>query len=323
MVDFTFDNPIYLFALVSIPLLILAHFIIMKSVVRRALKFANFEAIQRVEGTQGVMGNVRSLSKNLFLLILRSSTLFFLILAAAGSTLWYVGDTNDFDFVLAIDASGSMLANDILPNRLEAAKESAIEFIDSLPFRTKIGVISFAGTSYIEEPLTTDTSRLRESIDQISVRSTHGTAIGNAIATAATLMYDAKRPKVVILLTDGQENVLSQSELSKVVRFANDEHMKINTIGIGTAEGDSLEILPEIDALFTLDQDTLIYVANRTGGESFTVSNEQELFDAYRTISTSSKADIPVELSFPFIILAIVLSFIEWVLINTKYRTIP
>ena len=323
MVDFTFDNPIYLFALVSIPLLIISHFIIMRSVVRRALKFANFEAIRRVEGTRGVMGNVRSLSKNIFLLILRSSTLFFLILAAAGSTLWYIGDTNDFDFVIAIDASGSMLANDISPNRLEAAKESAIAFVDSLPYRTRVGIISFAGTSYIEEPLTTETSRLRESIDQISIRSTHGTAIGNAITTAATLLYDVKKPRVVILLTDGQENVLSQAELSRVVKFANDEHLKINTIGIGTEEGASLEILPEVDALFTLDYDTLVYLSNRTGGEAYRISDEKELLDAYMSISSASEGDIPVELSFPFIIIALILTFIEWVLINTKYRTIP
>lgn len=323
MVDFTFSHPVYLFALISIPLLILSHFVILRSVVRKALKFANFDAIRRVEGTKGVMGNVRSLSKNIFLLVLRCSTLLFLILAAAGTAMWYEGDANDFNFALAIDASGSMLATDLTPNRLAAAKESALLFLDSLPAKTSVGVLSFAGTSYIEEPLTDDASALRESIDKISVKTTHGTSIGNAITTAATLMYDEKKPRAMIILTDGQENVLSQPELSKVIKFANDEHLTIYTIGIGTEEGSKLEILPDVDAMFTLDEATLAYIANSTGGRYFRADDRESLLNAYQTISTFTKGRIPVELSFPLIILALVLTFVEWVMINTRFRTIP
>src|SRR3989344_2294049 len=120
--EITFTNPEYLWFLFVIPILILVHFAGLRSTRRKALKFANFEAIERVTGGQ-------VLSKNLFLLTIRLIIVILFVLALAGTIYWYAGQGSDFDFVLAIDASNSMLATDLPPNRIEVAKIRAQEFI--------------------------------------------------------------------------------------------------------------------------------------------------------------------------------------------------
>src|SRR3989344_3703830 len=152
--EVTFTNPEYLWFLFVIPLLIIVHFSSLKSTKRRALKFANFEAIERVTGGEVI-------SRNLFLLIIRLLIVILFVFALAGTTYWYSGQGSNFDFVIAIDGSNSMLATDFNPNRIESAKIRAEEFLDLISTNNNIGIISFAGTSVIENELSNDFSKIR------------------------------------------------------------------------------------------------------------------------------------------------------------------
>ncbi|PIN68405.1 hypothetical protein COV94_04830, partial [Candidatus Woesearchaeota archaeon CG11_big_fil_rev_8_21_14_0_20_57_5] len=118
----TLQNPRFLWLLLSIPLLVLSHIIALRIVRKKALAFANFEAIERVTGK-------RVVSRNTGVLVVRSVVFCMLILSAAGPVLWRYGVTESTTTVLAIDASASMLADDFSPNRLEAAKQAALMFL--------------------------------------------------------------------------------------------------------------------------------------------------------------------------------------------------
>ena len=140
----TFEDPIYLWMLWLLPLLILTHFYSIRYVKKRALRFANFEAMKRISGKKRV-------STNWLVMLLRASTIFFMTLAAAGAVFWYSGTASNATFVLAIDASGSMLADDFEPNRLEAAKQAALLFSDTVSLGAEIGVVSFSGVGQVEQ----------------------------------------------------------------------------------------------------------------------------------------------------------------------------
>ncbi len=291
--------------------MVLAHYLSLRFTRRKALKFANFPAIERVTGK-------RILSKNYALLALRLATLCLLVLAVSGTVLWYEGRTSDFDFVLAIDSSGSMLATDYTPNRLEAAKEAALLFVDSLPERSTVGVVSFAGVSFIKQKPTSDPERIREAIKNISIELVGGTAIGSAIITSSNLLAESERAKVLILLTDGQNNV--GPSIDTAIKYANENHVTINTIGIGTEEGGTF---PNLTFVSRLNPESLKLISNSTGGRYYEAKNKTELAEVYKEIALSSIQKISVNLSFYFLFLAILLLFIEWGLANTKYRTLP
>ena len=293
------------------PLMVLAHYLSLRYTRRRALKFANYPAIERITGK-------RILSKNYTLLAIRLTTLCLLVLAVSGTVLWYEGRTSDFDFMLAIDASGSMLATDYAPNRLDAAKNAANLFVDNLPGKSTVGVISFAGVSFIKQKPTSDIEKVKNAIKNISIEIVGGTAIGSAIITSSNLLAESDRAKVLILLTDGQNNV--GPSIDTAVDYANGNHLTISTIGIGTEEGGEF---PNLTFVSKLDPATLKLISNSTGGKYYEARNETELENAYKEIALSSTQKLSVDLSLYFLFIAIVLLFVEWGLANTKYRTLP
>jgi Ca-activated chloride channel family protein len=207
MITLIFTNPFYLWLLASIPLLIVTHFFVLGYLKRRAVKFANFEAIKRVTGTKFELKNVRTISKNRFLLIIRIFVLLFLIFSIAGPVLWYSGQSSEFDFVIAIDASSSMLADDFIPYRLDAARKASSLFVESLKAKTRVGVVSFAGTSFVELDLTDNMKKTEEAINGIRIKRVGGTDIGGAITTSSNLLLREENARVIILLTDGQSTV--------------------------------------------------------------------------------------------------------------------
>jgi Ca-activated chloride channel family protein len=311
--EITFTNPLYLWFLVVIPLMILAHYVSLKFTTRKALKFANFPAIEYVTG-------MRILSKNYILLAMRLVTLLLIILAVSGVVLWYEAKGGQMDYVLAIDASGSMLANDYEPNRLESAKSSALVFVNSLPENSEVGVLSFAGVSFIRQRQTGDISKVRKAIGNISVELVGGTAIGSAIISSVNMFTNPGKAKVVVLLTDGQNNVGPSVE--EAIKYANENHITVHTIGIGTEEGGGFE---EINLTFVskLDAQTLMTIANQTNGNYYKARNETELTDVYEEIALSSYQKISFDLSLLFLIIAVIILFTEWGLVNTRYRTLP
>ncbi len=245
--EITFTNPIYLWFLFAVPLIILFHFLGFRYSRTRAMRFANFETVRRVMGGE-------LLRRNSLMLFIRSLTLILLILSLSGIVLWYSGERSDFDVVLAIDSSGSMLTDDYKPNRLEVAKSAAILFVNS-SIESEIGVVSFSGLPFIEQTLTNDFEKIRTAIKNTRVRPTAGTAIGDAIITSSNVLEGSEKSKIVILLTDGQSNV--GVALDDAIRYANEKKITVHTIGIGTVFE---EVLP-------LDEGSLMEIANKTSGK--------------------------------------------------------
>lgn len=311
--DITFKDPIYLWFLFAIFILIILHFITLKHTKRRALKFANFEAIERVTGSE-------VLSKNILLLYIRLVIIMLIIFAMAGTTIWYVGKASNTDFVLAIDASSSMKADDIKPSRLDAAKEAAIFFVDSVYARTKIAVLSFSGSAFVELELTDDLVKVKQAINGITYRYIGGTDILDAVVTGTDLLFSGKNMKSIILLSDGQINVASVGD---VVEYAKKNGVVVHTIGIGTIEGAGMAEIPSGTVLSKMDTDSLKSIAYSTGGSFHLASSKYELTNAYLEILKSSVARLSINTAPILIMLALILLLGEWVLVNTRYRTLP
>ena len=307
--EIIFNSPEYLWFLFSIPLLIFAHFATLKNVKRRAVKFANFAAIQRITG-----GEV--LSKNLSLLIIRIIILLLFILAIAGATFIYTGMASNYDYVLAMDNSNSMIVEDFEPTRFEAAKIAAKDFVNQLDPDNYVGVLSFSSVSMIESQLSNDFLHVKAVIDRIELSEVGGTDMGQAIVNGANLLWDSDKGKAIILITDGQSNI--GISLDEAVNYANLRNVIVHTIGIGTPEGSSF-----FGTILVLDEESLIYIAEHSGGKYFRAENFEELESAYNQIVNLTERKISQNLNMSFIFLALLLLLYEWILINTKYRTIP
>ncbi len=302
------ERFIYLLLLAGAILLIMfIHFFSLKHIRRRALSFANFDAIEKVLGTEII-------SKNLTLLYLRIAILLFVFLSLSGPSLIYPGLIADSDFVLTIDASASMMADDMLPNRLEVAKETAIDFVDSLQGQSSIGVVTFSGASYIERLPTDDLALVKSTIRGISKKQIGGTDISNAILTSINLLRNSDKGKVVVLITDGQINT---GYINEALRYAGDT--TIYTIGMGTAEGGEFVE----DSISKIDDNTLQLIANYTHGKYYQATSKEELKKAYSEIAHLKQGERKLDLTSICLIIAVLLIILDWILINTKYRTLP
>jgi len=224
----SFTNPQYLILLSVIPLIILIHFFSLRHRGGHALRFANFEAISKIRG-------IDLYSKNISVMVLTIAVCTLLILSLSGLTVQRLMSSSGFSFVIAIDSSRSMEANDMPPSvsRIEAAKKTAVDFVESLPAGTKIGVISFSGNSFIEQDMTQEKFQVKSSINKIQASSVGGTDLYEAIITSTNLLK-SEDTKAVILLSDGQINV---GGLDDAVNYANENEVIIHSIAIGTIEG--------------------------------------------------------------------------------------
>ncbi len=297
----------------ALPLFLVTHFFSLRFVKKRAIRLANFEALKRMTG--GV-----KIYTNWTLLIIRLCIVIFLILAMAGMVFWYEGTSTSTAYVLAIDASGSMLATDFNPNRLEAAKQAALEFIDSLGDSGTVGIVSFSGIAQIEQPLEDSSFAAKEAIKSITFKSIHGTAIGDALKVALQLVAHEDRPKAIILLTDGQENIVSAEEIRKVIELAQKQHVIIHTIAIGTPQGG---VVPGLELISTVDTKLLEEIAQTTGGTYLLVDTQESLVAGYASLISTTQTQIPVSLRLPFLFIGLLLLFVEWGLITTKYKSVP
>lgn len=268
-----FLRPEYLYLLFAIPLLIFIHFYNLKSSRKQSFKFANFEAIARIKG-------IDIYSKGIGILILNLLILVLLTLYVSGITVYGEIQASDFSFILAIDSSQSMSADDFKPDRLTIAKNISASFIDSLPDRSKVGIISFSGNTFIEQELTTEKSALKTAIEEIKIREYGGTDIYEAV-TISLRMLKGEQTKAVILLSDGQINV---GNIYDVVELAKTDNAVIHTIGIGTTQGGKAKY-----GLSKIDEESLKGLSYGTGGEFFMVGNEEEMADAFKKIVPLTK----------------------------------
>ena len=304
-------NTQLLWLLITVPILAIVHFLSLKFIRRGTIEFANYKALERI-------AKKAPISTNYVLLGIRLLAVLLLIFAVAGTIVWYEGNSSDYDFVLAIDASSSMLIEDFEPNRLESAKQILNEFLTNIPPSMEIGIISFAGTSFIEQRLTNDYDTIREVLNSIVVRPVGGTNIGEAIISASNLFVNEEKGKLIILLTDGRSTIGTPVE--EAVDYANLNEVTIHTIGIGTEEGGLLDLA---NVMLSISGQELLNIAESTGGNYYHALDQATLSEAFSQISTASRRTIKMDMSPLFLIAALALLIIEWALINTRFITLP
>lgn len=304
---FSFSHPQYLFLLFSIPIFFLIHFFSLSNRKKIALRFANFDAISKVEG-------VDFFSKNIFILFLSLVIVLSMILAISGLTFHTFKESTSFSFVIAIDHSQSMQADDFFPDRLTASKQVAKNFIDIIPYETNIGIVSFSGSSYIRQDMSQDKSGTKNAIDEIELSQFGGTNIYEAVITSTNLLRNQEN-KTIILLSDGQINI---GTIEDITYYANRNDVIIHTIAIGTKEGGTTEY-----TISKLDEETLKSVSEITGGNYFVAENSEALAESFEKILKLTKKKVSIELFNYLIIISIILFILKFFLTNTRYFPLP
>tara|TARA_Y100000310_G_scaffold310059_1_gene354828 strand:+ start:11857 stop:12687 length:831 start_codon:yes stop_codon:yes gene_type:complete len=276
------------------------------------MKFANFNVIEKITGK-------RIISKNWLLLLMRLIIVSCLILSASGATYWYNARGSEFDFGLLIDASASMMADDYEPTRLDAAKESALGFVDAVGKGVQLGVVTFTGTTYLKSRLTDDIGEIKRVIRNIDIESVGGTAIGDVLVTGSNLFFSEEGgDNVLVLITDGQSNV--GLEPIDALPYLLDNNILVYTVGIGTIEGG--KFAGDV-AISKLDEVTLKMIAQETGGSYFHVEKGDDLKRALGNIAKSRLKRVSKDLTLIFLMISVVMLLLEWSLMNTKYRSLP
>ena len=244
--------------------------------------------------------------------------------------------TKGIDIVMAIDVSGSMLAKDLKPNRMEALKKVAENFVEGRP-NDRIGIVVYASEAYTKTPVTSDKGVIQQAIKSIEYNNVlqDGTGIGMGLTTAVNRLKDSKaKSKVIILLTDGVNNA-GFIEPETASQIAKEYGIKVYTIGIGT-NGNAMfpyAYAPNGGFLFRMmpveiDVKLLQTIARNTGGKYFRASSNSKLESIYAEINKLETTEIQ-ELKFydydekyrPFVWIAGILVLLEFGLRNTIYRS--
>ena len=258
---------------------------------------------------------------------LRMLTIALLIIALArpqSSTSWQDVTTEGIDIVLAMDISSSMLARDFEPNRLEASKLVAMEFIASRP-TDRIGLVVYSGESFTQCPLTTDHEKLINLFKDIkNGMITDGTAIGMGLANAVNRLKESDaKSKVVILLTDG-ENTAGAIPPITAAEIAATFGVKVYTIGVGT-KGQAPVPVPDMFGRVrmqmmdvNIDEESLQRIAELTGGRYFRATDNEKLQEVYteidqleKTIIEETQYEKKTEHFLPLALIALLLLILE------------
>ncbi len=279
---------------------------------------------------KGIIPRLRHLG-----ITLRSLALIALITALArpqSSLSWQNSTTEGIDIIIASDISGSMLAEDFQPNRLEAGKNIAIDFIKNRP-DDRIGLVIFSGESFTQCPLTIDHDVLINLFKDVKYGMIDdGTAIGMGLATAVNRLKDSEaKSKVVILLTDGSNNMGSIPPVT-AAEIAKQFNVRVYTVGIGTHGFAPYPVQTQFGIQYQrmpvdVDEGTLTKIANITGGKYFRATDNQTLKNIYEQIDKLEKAKIDVtqyhkktELFLPFALIALLFLSLEFIFKNTLLK---
>jgi Ca-activated chloride channel family protein len=239
------------------------------------------------------------------------------------------------DIVLCIDVSGSMTAQDFTPNRMEAAKKVATDFIDRR-LTDRIAIVIFSGESFTQCPLTTDKAVLKSAVENIrNGLLEDGTAIGDGLSTSVDRLRSSKtKSKVIILLTDGENNggLIGPDNAKEIAKAFG---IKVYTIGVGTEGLAPFPVKTPLGVIMqqqkvTIDEKLLKSIASETGGKYFRAKDNTGLEDVYKEINELEKSKVEIatltrytEKFFPFVIAALVLLLLEVVLRFTVLKKFP
>lgn len=309
------------------------------------LKRSKSEPSLQVSDTRAYMFAPKSFRNYLlhapFVLRLVTFTMLVLILARPQtSNNWQNTEIEGIDIMLAVDVSTSMLAEDLKPNRLEAAKDVAAKFINGRP-NDNIGLTIFAGESFTQCPLTVDHAVLLNLFESIKGNIAQngliedGTAIGMGLANAITRLKDSKaKSKVIILLTDGSNNRGEISPLT-AAEIAKSFGIRIYTVGVGTNGTAPYPMQTPIGVQYVnvpveIDEATLTQIAGTTDGNYFRATSNSKLEEVYNEIDKLEKTKLNVkefskrEEEFQlFALIAFCCILLELLLRNSVLKKIP
>lgn len=327
--DITFANPIFLWGLLIIPLSIV-WYVFRHKKQEAAVRFSNLQGFEALPRSWRVYGRH-------ILFVIQMVALGLLIVAMARPQSTSSSQTSNIegiDIVLAQDVSGSMLARDLKPDRLEASKKVAQEFVEGRP-TDRMGLVVFAGESYTQVPLTTDHEVLIRMLKEMkSGVIDDGTAIGDGLATAINRLKDSEAiSKVIILLTDGMNNAGSvdpytAAEMAKIFGI------RVYTIGAGSRGMASFPVQTMFGTQYQqmqveIDEKLLATIANSTGGKYFRADSNKKLDEIYAEIDKLERSKIEVtefrhvrEEFYPLVAWAIGLLLLEFFLRKIVFRTI-
>lgn len=325
-----FLHPQYLYLLLLlIPLIV--WYIMRLSKTQATFKLASTQAFK------GMKPGVRVYMRHLpFVLRLMSVALVIIVIARPQAIdSWEESETQGIDIVMTLDVSGSMLSQDLQPNRLEAAKKVAAEFITDRQ-NDNIGLVIFAGESFTQCPLTTDHTVLLNLLNKIDFGLIEdGTAIGLGLANAVNRLKDSESDsRVVILLTDGTNNRGQIAPLT-AADLARSYGIRVYTVGVGTKGMAPTPVQTPFgirmqNMSVDIDEKTLTEIASMTGGKYFRAEDTEGLRKVYDEIDEMEKYLINVqnvtrrqELFHWFAFGALALVLIELLLRRTWLRSIP
>ena len=287
-----YTHPQFLWLLILVPLMALWYFL-MRNKNSASLTLSSTASF----GKPSLLSKLKPL-----LYVLRLLAVSALIVALARPRITSVStkvNTNKgIDIVMAIDVSASMLAQDLQPNRLEALKKVAIDFVNKRP-NDRIGIVVYAGESFTQTPITSDKRIVKNTIDKIQWGQLDGgTAIGMGLGSAVNRLKDSKaKSKVIILLTDGVNNS-GFVDPKTATELAKELEIKTYTIGIGT-KGTALSPVSMLNGKLhyekvpvEIDEELLKYIAKETGGKYFRATDNTKLRAIYNEINKLEKTEI-------------------------------
>ncbi|MFZ2339821.1 MAG: VWA domain-containing protein [Bacteroidales bacterium] len=289
-----FADPGFLYLLLLVPAIV-AFYILKQQKAFASIRMPGLEPLQApVKTFRNYLRHI------LFALRMIAISLLIIVLARPQSTDRFRDvSTEGIDIILALDISGSMLARDFRPNRLEASKNVATEFISGRPY-DRIGLVVFSGETFTQCPLTTDHAVLINLLREIeSGMIEDGTAIGMGLANAVTRIKDSEaKSKVIILLTDGINN-RGEVAPATAAGIAKTFGIRVYTIGVGsrgmapypvqTPFGTQYQNMP-----VEIDEDILKDIAANTGGRYFRATDNNKLVEVYSEIDKLEKSKIDV-----------------------------
>lgn len=243
------------------------------------------------------------------------------------------------DIVLCMDVSGSMGSRDILPSRMEVAKEVAIDFVLSRPI-DRIGLVIFSGESFSQVPITTDRNTLVSQIQSLESRRylKDGTVIGEGLATAVDRLSKSEaKSRVIILLTDGKEDAPDTRLIDPLtaLEIAKSKGVKVYSIGMGAVPSTIVEITgnaprQKTAAIDFIDESLLRRIAEETGGRYFRARDKEGLQNIYKQIDQLEKSKVEYtsykryeELFLPLALAAVFFLLLEMILRYTIFRRFP
>lgn len=325
-----FANPKLLWLLLVVPVLI-AWYILRHKKQEAALSFSDLNGFVKLPKTwKAYLRHI--------LFALKMAALALLIVALArpqSSSTNSTSNIEGIDIVMAMDVSGSMLARDLKPDRLTAAKRVASDFVKERP-GDRMGLVIFSGESFTQVPLTTDHTVMLNMLSEMkNGLIDDGTAIGDGLATAISRLKDSEAiSKVVILLTDGMNNAGSvdpytAAEMAKIFG------VRVYTIGVGTYGMAPYPVQSPFGGTVMqqmkveIDEKLLSTIANSTGGKYYRANNNQKLDEIYQEIDKLERSKIEVtefrrlhEEFYPLVAWALALLLLEFLLRKTIFRTL-